>query len=240
MDPGGYGGAFGGSKAGGQQDPLTFLKKPNVVMRLSALIFATVVFGSISSQGWTYDDTLHKDVCIMNNQSATCHFSTFVGVVGFVASIAFLVGEWFFEQMSSIKTRKHFVIADMVFSSLWAFFYLVACLIMSVAWSKSDEKYDYGSTNILGAIFFALLSVFSWVGINMALLAVNRGGGAFFAYQRFKAGSDGAFAEGIDDEEGEAPDGAYQGYGTEEGQYSEPPFSGGGQTGMNYQQQVQY
>lgn len=125
-----------------------------------------VVFGSISSQGWTYDDQLHKDVCIMNNQSATCHFSTFVGVVGFVASIAFLVGEWFFEQMSSIKTRKHFVIADMAFSSLWAFFYLVACLIMSVAWSKSDEKYDYGSKNILGAIFFALLSVFSWVRIG--------------------------------------------------------------------------
>eukprot|EP00095_Tigriopus_kingsejongensis_P010890 maker-scaffold1216_size55193-snap-gene-0.11 protein:Tk10890 transcript:maker-scaffold1216_size55193-snap-gene-0.11-mRNA-1 annotation:"synaptogyrin-1 " len=229
MDPGGYGGAFGGAKAGGEQDPLQFLKKPNVVIRLSALVFAMVVFGSISSQGWTYDDQLHKDVCIMNNQSATCHFTTFVGVVGFLASIAFLIGEWFFEQMSSIKSRKHFVIADLAFSSLWAFFYLVAFLIMSVAWSKSDEKYDYGSANILGAIFFALLSVFSWIG------------GAFFAYQRYKTGADTAFTEGLDEEdEGVAPDGAYQGYGTDEGQYGEPPFSGGGQTGMNYQQQVQY
>lgn len=32
------GGAFGGGKAGGAQDPLTFLKKPSVVIRLSALV----------------------------------------------------------------------------------------------------------------------------------------------------------------------------------------------------------
>ncbi len=42
MDPGGYAGggsgAFGGGKAGAAQDPLNFLKKPVVMIRLSALV----------------------------------------------------------------------------------------------------------------------------------------------------------------------------------------------------------
>ena len=38
MDPGGIGGAFGGVKAGGQQDPLTYLKRPTVVIRICALV----------------------------------------------------------------------------------------------------------------------------------------------------------------------------------------------------------
>ena len=38
MDPGGIGGAFGGVKAGGQQDPLTYVKRPAVVIRIFALV----------------------------------------------------------------------------------------------------------------------------------------------------------------------------------------------------------
>ena len=42
MDPGGYGGgaagAFGGGKAGGAQDPLTFVKRPAVVIRICSLV----------------------------------------------------------------------------------------------------------------------------------------------------------------------------------------------------------
>ena len=39
MDPGGgFGSAFGGGKAGAAQDPLTFLKRPPVVVRLTALV----------------------------------------------------------------------------------------------------------------------------------------------------------------------------------------------------------
>ena len=70
----------------------------------------------------------------------------------------------FFEQMSSVKTRKHYVIADMGFSALWAFFYAVAFLVMSVAWSKTSGKYSYSKANILGAIFFCFCSILTWVG----------------------------------------------------------------------------
>ena len=35
-----------------------------------------------------------KEVCVMNEDASACHFSTFVGIVAFLASIGFLVGEW--------------------------------------------------------------------------------------------------------------------------------------------------
>jgi hypothetical protein len=35
-----------------------------------------------------------KEVCVMNEDASACHFSTFVGIVAFIASIGFLVGEW--------------------------------------------------------------------------------------------------------------------------------------------------
>lgn len=56
---------------------------------------------------------------------------------------------------------------------------------------------------------------------------------AFFAFQRYKAGSDTAFSQGL----AEGEEGDYQGYptGTDDGQYSEPPFGGGGQEGMGHE-----
>ena len=69
--------------------------------------------------------------------------------------------------MSSIKTRKHYVIFDMAFSGLWAFFYFITFVYMCVAWSKTEEvKFSFASSNIIGAIFFAFLSIFAWVKKN--------------------------------------------------------------------------
>jgi len=229
MDPGGLGGAFGGVKAGGQQDPLSYLKRPAVVIRICALLFSIIVFGCVSSSGWFFLADLGKEVCVMNmDSSAVCHFSTFVGIVGFLAAIGFLVGEWFFEQMSSIKSRKHYVILDMAFSGIWALFYAIAFIFMANSWRKSDDMFSFAKSNIIGAIFFAFLSVFCWLG-SVGL-----------AYQRFKAGGQTAFSQGLGDE-GTGQDGSqYQGYQEDTG-YGEAPFQGGGQPGMGYQpQQVQY
>ena len=57
-------------------------------------VFAIFVFGTISSNGWHYDNDQGKEVCIFNESATACHFGTFVGVIAFVASIALLVGEW--------------------------------------------------------------------------------------------------------------------------------------------------
>ena len=65
--------------------------------------------------------------------------------------------------MSSIKTRKHFVIFDMAFSGFWGFMFFVVFCYMCYSWSKSDEMFSFASSNIIGAIFFTFLSIFSWV-----------------------------------------------------------------------------
>jgi len=228
MDQGGYGGAFGGAKAGGAPDPLVFVKRPMVSLRICTLLFAIIVFGCVSSSGWFFFRDKNKEVCVMNEDASACHFSTFVGIIAFIASIGFLVGEWFFEQMSSIKTRKHYVILDMAFSGFWGFMFFVVFCYMCYSWSKSDAMFSFASSNIIGAIFFTFLSIFCWIGC------------AGLAFQRFKAGTTAAFTEGLGDYDGHLPDGQYQSYpgGPDEGNYHEPPF---GQQGMAYsQQQMQY
>ena len=65
--------------------------------------------------------------------------------------------------MSSIKTRKHYVIFDMAFSGLWALFYFVAFCYMANAWRQSDEMFNFAKSNVIGAIVFAFLSVLTWV-----------------------------------------------------------------------------
>lgn len=82
---------------------------------LSFQLFSVIVFGCISSQGWT-KDKLGKETCLYNGDSNACNYGVGISVIAFMASIGFIVGEYFFEQMSSIKTRKHYVMADMGFS----------------------------------------------------------------------------------------------------------------------------
>ena len=57
--------------------------------------FAIIVFGCISSSGWFFMQKTGQEVCVMNMDSSACHFSTMVGIVAFIASIGFLVGEWY-------------------------------------------------------------------------------------------------------------------------------------------------
>jgi len=199
---------------------------------LCSLLFAIIVFGSVSSSGWFFFADKKAEVCVMNMDSTACHFSTFVGIIAFIAAIGFIVGEWFFEQMSSIKTRKHYVIFDMAFSGLWALFYFVAFCYMANAWRQSDEMFNFAKSNVIGAIVFAFLSVLTW------LASVG------LSYQRFKAGSSAAFQQGFDEaaEAGGAPQGYTGGPEDMGGEYGQQPFQGGGgQSGMGYQQQqMQY
>ena len=57
-------------------------------------LFAIIVFGSVSSSGWFFFADKKAEVCVMNMDSSACHYSTFVGIIAFIASIGFIVGEW--------------------------------------------------------------------------------------------------------------------------------------------------
>ncbi|CAH1992100.1 unnamed protein product [Acanthoscelides obtectus] len=112
------GGAYGGGKAGGAFDPITFVQRPHVILRAVCWLFAVIVFGCISSQGWRYDKVTKRQQCLYNDDTNACNYGVGISVIAFLASMAFLAGEYLFEQMSSVKTRKHFVMVDLGFSDL--------------------------------------------------------------------------------------------------------------------------
>ncbi|KAL7287611.1 hypothetical protein TKK_0018257 [Trichogramma kaykai] len=211
------GGAYGGGKAGAAFDPIAFVQRPQVILRAVCLLFSIIVFGCISSKGYIEEDG--KDICLYNRDANACNYGTGIGVIAFLASIGFLAGEYLFEQMSSVKTRKHYVLGDLGFSGFWSFLYFVGFCYLTNAWNKSTPASDYGKNNVQGAIAFCFFSIFSWAGC------------AWFAFQRFKQGTDAAFTQSY-----EADPSQSQGYTSypdaTDAAYQEPPFGQQQQRGM--------
>lgn len=84
-----------------------------------------------------------------------------------MASFGFLVGEYMFEQMSSVKSRKHYVLADMAFHFLWAFMFFIGFCYLTNQWSASAEPpIGYSSTSVKSAIVFCLFGTLSCVSLQ--------------------------------------------------------------------------
>nr|CAD7569934.1 unnamed protein product [Timema californicum] len=223
------GGAYGGGKAGTPFDPLQFVQRPQVILRAVCLLFSIIVFGCISSQGWISKE--EKQVCLYNEDANACNYGVGIGVIAFLASIGFLAGEYLFEQMSSVKTRKHYVLGDLGFSGLWSFLFFVGFCYLTNQWSKSvTPEGNYGVNNMQGAIAFCFFSIFTWAGC------------AWFAFQRFRQGSESAFAPSYEADPGSIPGGApYSSYPVgpdNDPGYQEPPFTGSqsrGPVGSDFQ-----
>ncbi|XP_031640258.1 synaptogyrin [Contarinia nasturtii] len=210
--------AYGGGKAGASFDPITFVQRPQVILRGCCWLFSIIVFGCISSQGWRVDETTKKDICLYNNNPTACNYGVTVGVIGFLASMGFIAGEYFFEQMSSVKTRKHYVLGDLGFSALWAFLCLIGFKYLWGEWSNAEAPpMGYGDGNVKATIFFLFLLIGTW------------GGCAYFAYQRFQQGVDVAFASTYDASDPAANQYSSYPIGNETDQYNEPPFANAGQ-----------
>ncbi|KAL3258300.1 hypothetical protein MRX96_016690 [Rhipicephalus microplus] len=130
------GGAYGAGKAGGGFDPIGFALKPQVMLRILCWLFAIVVFGCISSGAWV------DERCQYNSDSKCVQL-------------------W----RGTSKIRRRAVVADMAFSALWAFMWVVCFCYLCDAWRKSDMPSDgYGLNNIRAAIAFSFFSIFTWAG----------------------------------------------------------------------------
>lgn len=79
-------------------------------------LFCVIVMGCISSKGWYHKKDDPKEYCVFNDDTNACNYGVGISVLAFIASVGFVVGEYLFEQMSSVKTRKHYVLADLGFS----------------------------------------------------------------------------------------------------------------------------
>ena len=73
-------------------------------------LFAIIVFGCVSSQGW------YEGACLYNGDPNACGFGVAIGVMSFIGLLAMLAADAMFDNISSIQQRKWVVIGDMGFS----------------------------------------------------------------------------------------------------------------------------
>ncbi len=154
------GAPYGGGMAGAKFDPISFIKKPQVILRIINLIFSLLVFWNIISVN---DDD--NGSCPLNKDQGACSFSTTVGVFAFLICIFFLLIDARFDNFSNINTRKRAVIIDMGLSGVYAFIWFVTFCYLADAWRKTDDQIaqKVDSSSIRTAIAFSFLSIITWV-----------------------------------------------------------------------------
>ncbi|CAK9291324.1 unnamed protein product [Gordionus sp. m RMFG-2023] len=136
--------------------------------------------GCIGSQGW------YQGRCQYNGEASACRFGTFVGTMAMLACLVFLLADARFDSLVSVVDRKRVVIADLGFSGLWTFIWLICFCHLSNLWRKTPHSMlppqKFGRNNVQAAITFSLFSTFSWACLT------------FLSYRRYKIGASQAFA----------------------------------------------
>ena len=142
---------------------------------------SVVVFGCISNKGWFKEGK--RETCIYFNDNNACRLGSGLGLIGFLASIALLVVEAMFQNLSSIKIRRRVVAFDLGFSGilrchefitnknilsrfvgLWAVLYAICFVYLGIAWGRSGwPPYGEGINSARAAIAFSFFSIFAWV-----------------------------------------------------------------------------
>ncbi|XP_076309133.1 synaptogyrin-1-like [Tachypleus tridentatus] len=205
---------YGAGKAGGSFDPLSFIQRPQVILRSFCWIFAIVVFGCIVDEGW-----LNKD-CIFNKDNNACNYGVGVGVIAFLASMGLLVGEALFESISSVKIRRRLVLCDLGFSGFWSFMFFVGFCYLCDAWRRAEYPMKgFGVGNARAAIAFSFFSIFLWAGC------------AYLAFKRYRLGLDTSFGTGYDAGPEDGPYSSYPRGPDMNEAYQDPPFPVGSKQG---------
>ena len=122
-----------------------------------------IVFGCIADNGGD------NQTCFINNgmsgSQGPCILGLFVGVMGFLICLGFLIIDYLFELSNNLLVRKWFVVADIAVSGLWGFFCLVAFAVMTNSWRNNDVViYPSKVVNgIRAAIAFSFFAIFGFV-----------------------------------------------------------------------------
>ncbi|KAJ0000884.1 hypothetical protein NQD34_005904 [Periophthalmus magnuspinnatus] len=162
-----------GLKAGGAFDLMTFLKQPITVLRLLSWVFALVVLGCISNEGFVNRPDSPLDLCVFNGNAAACHFGEWAGSLAFIVSSAFIALDLYFPQIGSVRDRKRVVMADILTSGVWSLLWFVSFCFLAHQWQVSAVDSDplgAGADAARATILFCFFSVFSWGGLTLLSL----------------------------------------------------------------------
>ncbi len=75
-----------------------------------------MVFATIVSEGYINEITKGETKCMFNGNDSACSYGIGVGVLAFLACVAFIVLDAYFPQISSATDRKYIVLGDLCFS----------------------------------------------------------------------------------------------------------------------------
>ncbi|XP_047426765.1 synaptogyrin-2a [Mugil cephalus] len=167
--------AYGVSLAGGAFDLQNFVAQPQTILRFLSWIFSIVVFATITAEGY---NNIHQESvtrCIFNGNDSACSFGVGIGILAFLACVAFLVLDAYFPQISNAKERKYIVLGDLFFSVAWTFLWFICFCVLANQWSHTT------ATSIIAVpaqavVTFSFFSIITW-----GLLS-------YFAYGRYRIG----------------------------------------------------
>ncbi|KAK1799202.1 hypothetical protein P4O66_007461 [Electrophorus voltai] len=167
--------AYGASLAGGSFDFLSFIKQPQTIVRLLSWLCSIVVFATITAEGYINSGQSPQAKCIFNENDGACSYGSAVGILAFLACVAFIILDAYFPQISNARERKYIVISDLAFSGVWTFLWFVCFCLLANQWSHTkNEKIQKDAAGAV--IAFAFFSIVTW-----ALLTL-------FAYRRYRQG----------------------------------------------------
>ncbi|XP_029364362.1 synaptogyrin-2a [Echeneis naucrates] len=169
------GSAYGASLAGGAFDVASFVRRPQTILRCLSWLFSIVVFATITAEGYVNLSSGPETQCMFNQVDSACSYGVGIGVLAFLACVAFLILDAYFPQISNANERKYIVIGDLVFSVAWTFLWFIGFCVLANLWSKTNLTSlpaDAGRA----IVAFSFFSVITW-----ALLS-------YFAYARYRQG----------------------------------------------------
>ncbi|KAG9263967.1 synaptogyrin-2a [Astyanax mexicanus] len=169
---------YGAALSGGSFDFQSFIKKPQTIVRLLSWLFSIVVFATITAEGFVNQHQKEDTKCIFNQNDSACSYGNAVGILAFLACVAFIILDAYFPQISNANQRKHIVISDLVFSGAWTFLWFVCFCFLANQWSHTVEIEGIPQDAARAVIAFSFFSVISW-----ALLTL-------FAFRRYHQGMD--------------------------------------------------
>merc|ERR1712210_346597 len=152
------------------------------MLRLAAVLLGILV-SACMAQGWQVESDTGLQICIING-GGYCHLISTLANVAILAAIGILAVELCFEQISSAKVRRRFVLVDYSISALISAAFLLAFLASTFQWLRSPQS-EQGGGQVSFSLFAALLATFAWAGC------------ALLARQRHQAGCE-AFSDGED------------------------------------------
>ncbi|XP_068585179.1 synaptogyrin-2b [Cebidichthys violaceus] len=176
MEETGGASAYGASLAGGGFDFFKFVRQPQTIVRILSWIFALVVFASITTEG--YINSVHNPEakCIFNQNDSACHYAIGIGVIAFLACVAFLVLDVYLPFMSNAQERKYAVMADLGFSGAWSFLWFVCFCLLASQWAKSHDINGVPQDAARATVAFSFFSIATWGLLTyFALVRFRRG-----------------------------------------------------------------